>query len=463
MLLGKRFETRTIKIVTAKDGHYTITDDSPRPRFFIDLSLAIFNRKAQKNKAIAPEKEPLCFEIIFDRVYVFCCPTHEDYVDWLCTIPLLTKTFGTFGYPLGCAVEKGKARFPLPIYRSLEYLMSHGGATTEGIFRTSASYKVVGRVKQLLDGDQDIELAMFEENAVAASIIKDYLRELPNPLIPFDFYDEFVAIGKNPGGKVQRRLREMLDKMPKQHQDTLWYLCSFCCDVVKHVDQTQMHPNNLAICLGPTVCRARSIDAQAEMENTKAINAAFELLLTNFDKAFKTIIERNAPLGFSSPAYPALIPHPNVPYDQIIAEIKEVYQKYQHRMSSNERRRNTVSSRKEMMESSSKHKRRSLHPSEPVVVPGVAQVDDVSQSTEMMTMKLQAQDIIINELKTTLQTLLSRLDVQERSIQELTLRAEFYEKQYNDHIRYQENLGPTDESPALSTEASQQAYIQSHL
>lgn len=334
VLSNKKFETKTIKVVTSNDDHLHLIEDVAKPKLKIDLTVAVLNINCKNNKHLPQGKEKLCFEIIFDKVYTFCCPSQSEFDDWMMTLPNLMKVNGTYRYPLACAVNKSNWRFPIPIYRSIEYLFANNGERCEGIFRTSASYKIVGRVKQILDGDQDIELSEFKEPACAAAIIKDYLRELPNPLIPYQYYNDFVVIGRLKEDSRKKEAKKLVAKLPEANQNTLWYLCYFCNAVVQHVDESQMNEVNLGTCLGPTVCRAPPEEAMKEMENTKLVIDAFATLITHYKKVFASIEAYNLEQGIQPPKYPAVIPHPPVNYEQLTDEIKKFAEERHKRLKS---------------------------------------------------------------------------------------------------------------------------------
>ncbi|EDR29092.1 Rho GTPase-activating protein, putative [Entamoeba dispar SAW760] len=327
-----------------KYQHLYLIEKSSKPKFQIDLSIAIFNIHINKgNKMIPQGKEKLCFEIFYDKVYTFCCPSQIEFDEWMSTLPLLTKVYGTFKYPLGCAVSKSGWRYPIPIYRGIEYLQKNKGSEVEGIFRTSASYKIVGRVKSILDGDQDIAIEEFKECACAAAIIKEYLRELPDPLIPFQYYNEFVIIGRLKEGTKEKEAKKLINKLPDVNKNTLWYLCYFCQEVVKNVEKTQMNANNLGTCLGPTICRAPPQEAMKEMENTKLVIEGFATLINYYKEIFKEIEDLNLRAGINPPNYPAVVPHPAAPYEKVTEEIQKVVIERQKRINAGKPRQTIFS------------------------------------------------------------------------------------------------------------------------
>ena len=54
----------------------------------------------------------------------------------------------------------------------------------EGLFRISGNAKIVDKLKQSFDNNGDAPLETDGDLAAAAALLKQFLRELPQPLIP---------------------------------------------------------------------------------------------------------------------------------------------------------------------------------------------------------------------------------------------------------------------------------------
>lgn len=60
------------------------------------------------------------------------------------------------------------------------------------VYRTSAASDIVAELRQKLSEDVErTNLASYELHCIA-SALKKYLRELPNPVFPVQFYDKFI-------------------------------------------------------------------------------------------------------------------------------------------------------------------------------------------------------------------------------------------------------------------------------
>ena len=115
----------------------------------------------------------------------------------------ITNVKAAFGAPLADAVEYCGPRgidvcLPAVVYRCLEYLESKDASREEGIFRMSGSNVVIKGLKKRFNAEGDFDFLgpdepYFDVHAVA-SLLKLYLRELPQPVLTRDMHLEFIAV-----------------------------------------------------------------------------------------------------------------------------------------------------------------------------------------------------------------------------------------------------------------------------
>ena len=63
---------------------------------------------------------------------------------------------------------------------------------TEGLFRRSGATSVVKSVQEKFDKGETVEFCNEKDVHVAAVILKTFLRELEEPLMTFDLYEEVI-------------------------------------------------------------------------------------------------------------------------------------------------------------------------------------------------------------------------------------------------------------------------------
>ena len=80
---------------------------------------------------------------------------------------------------------------PYIMTRLCNFIESSGGMTQEGIFRISGNVKTMEKLKNHFDTTGDAPLETMADVASAAGLIKSFLRELPDPVIPHSLHSDF--------------------------------------------------------------------------------------------------------------------------------------------------------------------------------------------------------------------------------------------------------------------------------
>nr|XP_046208048.1 unconventional myosin-IXAa-like [Oncorhynchus gorbuscha] len=89
---------------------------------------------------------------------------------------------------------------PLVVEKLINYIEMHG-LYTEGIFRKSGSTNKIKELRQGLDTDVS-SMNLDDYNIhVIAGVLKQWLRDLPNPLMTFELYEEFLRAMGQPDQK----------------------------------------------------------------------------------------------------------------------------------------------------------------------------------------------------------------------------------------------------------------------
>jgi hypothetical protein len=107
-----------------------------------------------------------------------------------------------------------------------------------------------------------------------ASLLKLWLRELTEPLVPKVLYDDAIAIGKQGPGEGPRQLAIFLAKMPTENKRIVTRLSEFLKGM--DVRKTHMNHTNLAIVFAPCFLRHEDINVfmanrDFEMEFTRRV------------------------------------------------------------------------------------------------------------------------------------------------------------------------------------------------
>ncbi|XP_034146242.1 rho GTPase-activating protein 36 isoform X3 [Esox lucius] len=132
-----------------------------------------------------------------------------------------------------------------PIYRQVprvvERCCSHiekYGLQTVGIFRVGSSKKRVRQLRE--DFDMGADVCLDEEHSVhdVAALLKEFLRDMPDPLLPRELYAAFLHANLLRGMDQFLYLQQLLYLLPPCNCDTLLRLLSLLHTVQSHAQDT---------------------------------------------------------------------------------------------------------------------------------------------------------------------------------------------------------------------------------
>ncbi|XP_067830443.1 SH3 domain-binding protein 1-like [Heptranchias perlo] len=195
-----------------------------------------------------------------------------------------------FGQPLEEHLKTCGREIALPI-EACAMMLLEKGMKEEGLFRLAAAASVLKRLKSALDsGSFDPKEFNIDSHAVAGAL-KSYLRELPQPLMTFDLYDEwFQAASEKDLHKKVERLREVCGKLPLESYNNLRYLIKFLAKLAEYQEVNKMSPSNIAIVLGPNLLWPRNEGKVSLMDMASAssvqVVSVMEPIIQNADSIF---------------------------------------------------------------------------------------------------------------------------------------------------------------------------------
>lgn len=101
---------------------------------------------------------------------------------------------------------------PKVVFACISYLDNENALQTEGIFRRSANVNVVKDVQVIFNSGKPVNFDDYGEQSVhvAAVILKSFLRELEEPILTFDLYDDVIDLLHISGGSAAHHEVERL-------------------------------------------------------------------------------------------------------------------------------------------------------------------------------------------------------------------------------------------------------------
>ncbi|GAA5852509.1 hypothetical protein JCM9279_003479 [Rhodotorula babjevae] len=174
--------------------------------------------------------------------------------------PPAAPTRPTFGVDLGEQMARDNVDVPRILEKCAEAIEMHG-LDSMGIYRLSGTTSRVQRLKAALDRDLEGTDLLSDEhlsdiNDIAA-VLKLWFRELPEPLLTWELYQQFIEVAKIENDRLRHiRLHERVNDLPDPNYATLKFLMGHLHQIAQHESVNQMSVSNLAIVFGPNLLGA---------------------------------------------------------------------------------------------------------------------------------------------------------------------------------------------------------------
>nr|XP_021528915.1 rho GTPase-activating protein 24 [Aotus nancymaae] len=208
--------------------------------------------------------------------YLLMASTQNDMEDWVKSIRrVIWGPFGggIFGQKLEDTVryEKryGNRLAPMLVEQCVDFIRQRG-LKEEGLFRLPGQANLV---KELQDAFDCGEKPSFDSNTdvhTVASLLKLYLRELPEPVIPYAKYEDFLSCAKLLSKEEEAGVKELakqVKSLPVVNYNLLKYICR-CTVVVQQLMSVMISKHD---CLFPKDAELQSKPQDGVSNNNNEI------------------------------------------------------------------------------------------------------------------------------------------------------------------------------------------------
>ncbi|XP_023133725.2 GEM-interacting protein isoform X1 [Amphiprion ocellaris] len=250
-----------------------------------------------------------------------------------------------FGVDLSVLPRHTPDEVPFVVLRCTAEIESRA-LSIQGVYRVSGSKPRIQKLCQAFEMQKEqVDLSDLSPHDIT-SILKQFFKELPEPLLTFDLYNDFIAVGKtiqhlseretppdtNEILDIVHNLQKLLQKLPTYCYSTLQHIMCHLQKVSENFEN-KMSPSNLGIVFGPTLLRPLvSTDmSMIALLETSYQAVLVEFLITHHDKVF----------GLQRPSTPPppvpTAPLPDTPPRASCSMEEVVYADPEHEASSRER------------------------------------------------------------------------------------------------------------------------------
>ncbi|KAF9230664.1 hypothetical protein BU15DRAFT_83336 [Melanogaster broomeanus] len=212
----------------------------------------------------------------------------------------------TFGESLDAVMRLQERNYPkekIPIILPFlaDGILALGGTKCEGIFRVPGDSDLVSELKLRIDRGY-YTLENVDDPHVLASLLKLWLRELLDPLIPEELYNDCINAASDPPSCVT-----LIRRLPTINRRVVLFLVSFLQLFLeeKVLASTKMTAANMALVLAPNLLRCTSesmaiVFTNAQFEKTFVYNLLMHLKCHEVDEDYVPVHGR----GACAPSYP---------------------------------------------------------------------------------------------------------------------------------------------------------------
>jgi len=162
-------------------------------------------------------------------------------------------------------------------------ILQLNGCQTEGIFRVSGDADSITELRYQIE-KKNFDINICSDPHVPASLLKLWLRELAEPLIPTDAYESCISIGRREcNANIGIEAWELMNSLPEINRLVIDYMTNFLKVIAKPENQkyTKMTLANLAMVFAPNFLRCPSDNPQIIFENTKYEQAFLRILISH--------------------------------------------------------------------------------------------------------------------------------------------------------------------------------------
>lgn len=176
---------------------------------------------------------------------------------------------------LECLNKNEDSSLPHFIEDVLEYLDAES-QIQEGLFRLSGTFSRIQMLQDRLNnGERLSEMSLTPSDCHnVASLLKQFLRNLPEPLLTFDLYDAWQGLGGwTESRKVSSQISKFLvNRLPPLNKSVLLGLMEFLHRRLKDSEITRMNACNFGTVIGPNLLWHRGEDRQSRNSTTLGLS-----------------------------------------------------------------------------------------------------------------------------------------------------------------------------------------------
>ncbi|XP_041440355.1 rho GTPase-activating protein 15 isoform X4 [Xenopus laevis] len=211
-----------------------------------------------------------------------------------------------FGCRLDALCHRENSTIPKFVSMCID-AVNERGLEADGIYRVNGNLATIQKLRFIVDRERavttdgrylfpeqlsqeeklDLSSSDWEDVHVITGALKMFFRELPEPLIPFGMFEQFVEAVQIPDLDERiETITALVSVLPEPNHDTLKHILSHLKRVMEHSETNRMTTQNIGIVFGPTLMRPEKELFSNIAANMVYQNQAVEHFLTYYEEIF---------------------------------------------------------------------------------------------------------------------------------------------------------------------------------
>ncbi|XP_031158638.1 protein FAM13B isoform X4 [Sander lucioperca] len=172
---------------------------------------------------------------------------------------------------------------PALVKHIVDYIEEHGHLDLEGLFLVNGNAERVDWLRQRYDSGEEVELEKEADLASVVSLLRLFLQELPEPVIPTAIQGHILQLHQDYSNEEDlcRNLKYLLQQLPQLNYGLLRFLCRFLASVAS-LQQESWNIGTLAAVFGPDIFHLSTED----LRDQESVSRVLAELLDNQDGLF---------------------------------------------------------------------------------------------------------------------------------------------------------------------------------
>ncbi|XP_028398970.1 rho GTPase-activating protein 21-like isoform X2 [Dendronephthya gigantea] len=188
-----------------------------------------------------------------------------------------------------CPKSKTNSSLPLLVEHCCN-VVENKALESIGIYRVPGNSAMVTALEEELNiktpEDVNFDEPKWNDANNMASLLRNFLRKLPEGLVTSELYARFIDANRIEGDDRMWSLKRLIQQLPSAYGETLRFIIAHLKKVSQHSDKNKMEVRNLAIVFGPTIVRTGEDNMSTMVSDMTDRFRIVESFINNFDWFF---------------------------------------------------------------------------------------------------------------------------------------------------------------------------------